>query len=413
MAAAIGGCGSGGARTTGAGAPAPRPYGPSFGLTEDDAQLLAGRPAAEDGAGARTLALARARLAALHPEYVRLLVDWAKLQPSPEAPPALAQPVDGCARTIGPCAAYRGIAGELSAIAAARRAAGTEGRPAPQVVLDVLGVPAWAAPAPGGCEAQGTTAFARPIGAAGLDGYRALIRALLALGAREGVPLSWWSPWNEPNNAQFLAPQRESCAAGAPSTSPATYARLVDAMAQTLQAAGGTHHLLLGELGGYTASSPQRTSIAEFVAGLPQDVVCASADWSVHAYASYGAAALGAEPVAALEAALDRRGTCGRQARIWITEAGAGAPHAGDREAPSAAQEHEGCLALAAQLTRWVGDARVAAILQYTFRDDPAYPVGLLSADLSQVHPTYRLWLLYTRAREEGRPPPPAAQLCA
>ena len=70
-------------------------------------------------------------------------------------------------------------------------------------------------------------------------------------------------------------------------------------------------------------------------------------------------------------------------------------------------------LALAAQLKRWTADPRVQAILQYTFRDDPAFPVGLLSADLAHVRADYRLWLLYTQARAQGKAPPQPAQLCA
>ena len=34
------------------------------------------------------------------------------------------------------------------------------------------------------------------------------VLALLALGREQGVALSWWSPWNEPNNPVFLSPQR-------------------------------------------------------------------------------------------------------------------------------------------------------------------------------------------------------------
>jgi hypothetical protein len=356
---------------------------------------------------------ARARLTALHPSYVRLLIDWAALQPDQRGAPALQARVDGCARRTQPCTGYDGIAAELAAIAARQRAARAAGTSGYEVVLDVFGTPAWAARGPAGCELPGTQAFSRPITPAGLDGYRALIRSLLALGAREGVQLSWWSPWNEPNNPQFLSPQRGSCATSSPSLAAAQYAQLAQAMAGELAAAGGGHHLLLGELGGYLTSSPHRTSIAEFVAGLPQSVVCLSADWSIHAYAGYGDGASSGDPVAALEAALDARGECGARAGVWVTEAGAGAPHPGRGRPPDPSAEREGCLALAAQLERWTADPRVQAILQYTFRDDPAFPVGLLSADLTHVRVDYRLWLLYTQARAQGKAPPQPAQLCA
>ncbi len=388
----------------------PAPRGPGFGLTEDNAQLL-GAPSAPAADG--EVRSARALLAGLRPSYVRLLVDWAALQPDPGTPPALEAPVAGCARATGPCASYGGIAAELAAIAARQRAARAEGRAGYEVVLDLFGAPPWAARAPGGCEQSGTTPFSRPLNAAGLAGYRALVRALLALGAREGVALSWWSPWNEPNNPQFLSPQRASCAPSSPSAAAAVYAQLAQAMAGELHAAGGTDHLLLGELAGYASSTAQRTSVAEFVEALPASVVCLSADWSIHAYASYGAGASTAEPVSALEAALQRRGACARDARVWITEAGAGAPRPGARRPPGAAGEREGCLALGTQLERWVADPRVEAILQYTFREDPAYPVGLLSADLARVRRDYALWLRYAQARDSGQPPPPPARLCA
>jgi len=86
---------------------------------------------------------ARRELTALHPGYLRLLVDWAALQPHPGRPPALEAPLSGCDRGIGPCGAYAGIGGALEAIAASKRAAGAEG--GFRVVLDVYGVPDWAA----------------------------------------------------------------------------------------------------------------------------------------------------------------------------------------------------------------------------------------------------------------------------
>ena len=65
---------------------------------------------------------ARRELAALRPAYVRLLVDWAALQPRADRPADLAAPVSGCARTVGPCAPYPGLRAELEAIASERRA---------------------------------------------------------------------------------------------------------------------------------------------------------------------------------------------------------------------------------------------------------------------------------------------------
>jgi hypothetical protein len=391
---------------------APTPPVPAFGLTEDNADLL-WSPTAPSAPDQPAFALARERLTALHPTYLRLLIDWAKLQPSADRRPALEAATSGCARTVGPCETYRGIAQELAAIGSQQRAARARGERAFEVVLDLFGTPSWAARTPSGCESASTQPFARPITAAGLAGYRQLIGELLALGAREGVALRWWSAWNEPNNAQFVSPQREACSPSSPSLAPAVYAQLATAMADELEADGGEHHLLLGELAGYAEDSPHRTSVASFVAGLPASAICLGETWSIHLYANYGADASSAQPLAALERALDARGECGARARIWITEAGVGAPHAGDRREATTASEREGCQALATQLAGWLADDRVEAVMQYTFREDPAYPVGLLSADLSHVYPAYGLWLQYTRARAQGRALPPSALLCA
>lgn len=390
----------------------PAPSGPAFGLTEDNADLL-WSPAQPAPSGGAAFASARQRLTALHPSFARLLVDWAALQPSAATPPSLEGPIDGCARALAPCGAYRGIAEELAAIASQQRAAQAEGRADFQVVLDLFGVPSWAAAAPSGCEAPGTQPFSRPISAAGLAGYRQLIHALLELGAREGVQLSWWSPWNEPNNPQFLSPQRASCATSSPSLAPAVYAQLAQAMADELASAGGVHHLLLGELAAYATDSVHRTSVASFVAALPASVVCLSDVWSIHAYARFGAYAARTEPVAALERAIDARGQCGQAASVWVTEAGTGAPHPGRRRGGDPGEAHEGCLALAQQVIDWSRNARVGAIFQYSFREDTDFPVGLLSADLSHVYPAYGMWLSYARARARGEKLGSPAALCA
>jgi hypothetical protein len=394
----------------------PTPSGPAFGVTEDNADLL-WSPAQPTPSGGAAFASARERLTALHPSFVRVLVDWAALQPSAARSPSLEATVDGCARAVAPCGAYRGIAEELAAIASQQRIARAEGRVDFQVVLDVFGMPDWAAAAPSGCEAPGTQPFSRPISAAGLVGYRRLIHALLELGARERVQLSWWSPWNEPNNPQFLSPQRASCATSSPSLAPAVYAQLAQAMSDEFAADGGVRHLLLGELAAYPTDSVHRTSVASFVAALPAHVICLSDVWSIHAYASFGAHAARTEPVAALEHAIDARGACGQAASVWITETGAGAPDPGQRRSEAAGEEHEGCVALAREIIGWSHDPRVGAIFQYSFREDTDFPVGLLSADLTHVYLAYDLWRSYARARarEEMLSSPalsPPATLC-
>jgi hypothetical protein len=381
--------------------------GPALGLTEDNADLL-WSPSSPSRAGGGPFQPAREQLTALHPRYIRLLVDWAALQPDGERPADLVGPVDGCARAIGPCAPYAGIRGELAAIATQQRAARAAGRAGFEVVLDVFGVPPWAAVPAGGCELPGSEPFSRPISAAGLAGYRKLIRALIALGAEQGVALSWWSPWNEPNNPDFLSPQRPSCALESVSRAPAVYAQLAEAMAAELAAAGGTRHMLLGELAAYAEDSAHRTSVGSFVAALPERVLCLGEVWAIHAYAGWGDARPQEDPVSMLARALDARGSCAAAAKIWITETGAGAPHPGRARTPGSAAERAGCQALGAQLERWSADPRVGAIFQYSFREDPAYPVGLMSADLRHTYPAYRLWLAYARASAgHARPPSP------
>jgi hypothetical protein len=322
--------------------------------------------------------------------------------------------VSGCARQAGPCGAYAGMREQLAAIASQQRAAAAEGRADFQVVLDIFGAPAWAARVPSGCEPGGTRAFSRPLNEAGIAGYEALIHSLLTLAASEHVAIGWWSPWNEPNDPAFISPQRASCAASAQPVSPGEYAELARAMASELKADGdGTQQLLLGELNAFQTDSSQRTSVSRFVAALPADVICMSDVWAIHAYAARGAAKPATDPVKVLEAALDARGGCAARASIWVTEAGAGAPHPGRSRQAGAGEERAGCLALAGQLIGWAGDPRVAAVFQYTFREDPAFPVGLLSADLSHVYSPYRLWLAYTRMRVRGVLPSSPEALCA
>lgn len=390
----------------------PEGRGPALGLTEDNAALL-WNPSAASQPGGAAFQPARQELTAIHPRYVRLLVDWAALQPRRERAANLDGPVDGCARGVGPCSTYAGIRGELAAIATQQRAARAEGRDGFEVVLDLFGVPPWAAASARGCELAGSEPFSHPISAAGLIGYRSLIRALIALSAEQGVPLRWWSPWNEPNNPDFLGPQRSSCATDAPSRAPAVYAQLAEAMGAELTAAGGTRHMLLGELAAYADDSDHRTSVSSFVAALPPRALCLGDVWAIHAYAAWGDARGGEDPVSVLARALDARGSCAADAKIWVTESGAGAPHPGSARPPGPAAQREGCQALGAQLQRWSANPRVGAIFQYSFREDPAYPVGLVSADLRRTYPTYRLWLAYAQASAGHAPPPPSSASCA
>ena len=71
---------------------------------------MAGAPGDASTAGATALESTRARLSTLHPRYVRLLVDWAALQPEPDRAPALSRSEDGCARGVQPVRRLRGPA---------------------------------------------------------------------------------------------------------------------------------------------------------------------------------------------------------------------------------------------------------------------------------------------------------------
>ena len=421
---ACAGCGSEphGAGSVSGPVPGPRPVpaaGPALGITEDNAQLLlASSPAGAAGeprwaSSGEPFTRARRQLAALRPAYVRLLVDWAALQPRADRPADLAAPVSGCARTVGPCAPYPGLKGELEAIASERRARRAAGESGPEVLIDVLGVPPWAAAPASGCELEGAPSDARALAPGAIGGYRALIGSLVSLGASEGVPLRWWSPWNEPNDPTFLSPQRERCEAGAAPVAPAVYAQLARAMAAQLHLSDPGAAIVLGELNGLTRDSARATSLQSFVAALPADVLCLGSAWSVHAYARYGVDAGGTEPVAALEAALRERGGCAAGAPVWITETGAGAPHPGAAGGGSPAQQLQACHALAAQLQGWLAEPRVATVFQYTFRDDPAFPVGLVSADLRALHPVYGLWLSLARPRTAGASAPLLPDACS
>src|SRR4029079_15155211 len=88
---------------------------------------------------------------------------------------------------------------------------------------------------------------------------------------------------------------------------------------------------------------------------------------------------------------LDQR-RCAKDKPIWITETGVGGPDVGGDRTGGPAPLRRACRALAAALRRWDVDPRVAAAFQYTFRDDPAFPVGLADAGLTRTWPAYDEW---------------------
>ncbi|HEU0316751.1 MAG TPA: hypothetical protein VFR49_05445, partial [Solirubrobacteraceae bacterium] len=93
---------------------------------------------------------------------------------------------------------------------------------------------------------------------------------------------------------------------------------------------------------------------------------------------------------------------------IWVTEAGAPTPRAAVAGAGDPAAS---CRELAAALAHWSADSRVAAVLQYTFREDPLFPIGLADAGLTHLYPAYAVWRAWG-ARAAGDPVPDTRRAC-
>jgi hypothetical protein len=344
----------------------------ALGLTEANPHLIA------PGDQPPEFAPWRDRAAALRAGVLRVLVDWRRVQPSPQAPPDWSQPADGCLRGQPPCAAYSGIADELRAA----RAAGMT----PLIVI--LNTPEWAASPPGGCEAGDSGAAARM--PADLDAYRTLVRSLLDFARSEAIDLPLWAPWNEPNHPLFLGPQRQECDRESAAFTPGLYTQLATAMQAELDAAAGDQRLVLGETAGFDEPRINAAGAAEFAAALPDDLVCRAAAWGQHAYVKVDdelaadaarQAAGSPELLRGIEQALDAHG-CATPPPIWITETGT-------NQGTGAA----GCQAMTDALGAWADDPRVQLAVQYTFREDTAFPVGLADAGLTTLEPAYAAWL--------------------
>jgi hypothetical protein len=384
-------------------APAPPAPDPAFGgglavgLTETNANLF--WRGHDDGAFAPW----RDRVEAIRPRLFRLLVDWAQLQPSPVAPPAWTKPDLGCARSVAPCAPFAGLRDVLRAVRS-QQAAGRGF----EVLVSIYGVPAWAARAPGGCERAGTTPRSRPITPAGLQAYGALVDSLQALAAGERVQLRWWSPWNEPNGAYFLSPQRSRCASDAPLLAPGVYVELARALRARLRPG---QELVVGDLADLRASRPTSTSVGDFVAAVPDDVLCSAAVVAQHAYVEATDAPGERGAVGQLEDALDRR-PCAARKPIWVTETGVGDPRFDGTRSTDPALLLAQCRALQRALRRWDADPRVGAAFQYTFRDDPGFPVGLADARLTRAWPVEALWRAWGGDRAPDGPPPALPPTC-
>jgi hypothetical protein len=342
----------------------------------------------------------RERVRELRPVLWRLRVDWAEAVPTQGAAPKLDGEHHGCLRDVGPCAPYRGLRDQLRALRAAQAA--DPGRFEPLVVF--VGTPAWAAVPAGGCGLDGRSRAPRPDA---LDGYRELVTAVVELGRREGVALRWFSPWNEPNHPYSLSPQRPVCDPASPASSPAAYVPIARALRAALEAVPGEQQLVLGELAGYASPRRRGAGIGEFVGALPRDVACSSPVWGQHAY-------VGApDVVGALLAAVDAK-HCAEPARVWVTETGTGAPRLGGRRDTGAPALAAQCRKLHEALARWAADPRVDVAVQYTVREDPLFPVGLVDAALRVPYePVLADWAAWGGDRRPNAPAPPLPAACA
>jgi hypothetical protein len=224
-----------------------------------------------------------------------------------------------------------------------------------------------------------------------IGAYRRFLRGIQALGDSVGVQIAYWTPWNEPNHAAFLSPQRRTCSLSSAALAPAAYAKLVRAAVQELRP---DQQLVLGSLAGIDPPRVFAAGAAEFIRALPQDVACLAGPFAQHKYigkrARRGTAPLRANPATAaahtfiddVDAALRSHG-CAKP--LWIAETGT--------------FDHR-CEAVAAALGDWARDPRVTAAFQYTFRESHAFPVGLVSPSMLETYPSYRAWHAFARASE-------------
>ena len=322
-------------------------------------------------------------LSALHPRYFRLLVDWAALQPSPGSPPASRAP----GRRLRP-RRRRPAAPTRASPASSRRSPPSSGprapagEAAPQVVVDLLGAPAWAT-LPAARLRSGRT----PPRRATLAPARArrLSRADRATWSRsDAAKASRCRGGRRGTSPTTLASSAPSARAAAPTGAPLApdaYAELARAMARRAEGLGARRAAAARRarrLRERLAPSAQRRRVRR--ARCPRTSSASSRDWSVHAYAAYGPRATGGgEPGRGTRAGARRtrrlrggRARLGDRGRRRRARARAGRAAAAPAEAAGRLPRR-----WPRRSQRWRSDPRVAAIFQYTFREDPAYPVGL------------------------------------
>jgi hypothetical protein len=375
-----------------AAAPTPPPAGKGLavGVTEFNPNLVAAPDAKQvpelwNGV--------RDKLGAIKPAYFRLVIDWASIPPAAGTPANMDQPQGGCMRDSGPCLGWGGVREQLRALASRQKQGGWT------ALVVFTQTPDWAASAAGGCERPQAGPRSRPPRADALPAYRALIEQVIATAREEGAALSFFAPWNEPNHPAFISPQRAACDPASPTLAPAAYAQLATAMQQALAAAPGDQQLVLGETAGLMKSTRYVTSVPDFIAGLPKDLVCATTVYTQHAYIG------GDDPVERAAAALAAH-DCGHPFTLWITETGVGPAPKDLSAGASISDAVAGCRALHDQLVRWWKDPRVTIAFQYTVREDDKFPTGLVSTDLTSERPALKEWTAWGGARTASDPPP-------
>jgi len=400
-------------------APAPeaasdRPVRPptlAVGLVTTDAGALT--PPATPVPGFEAAQAATDRIA---PRFVRVDVRWDLLQPEEGAALDPARVIgDGCGREgAQPCSGPISLARTLGALKAAQAAHPGRYRP----LISFWGMPGWAGAAGDGCEAAQAREGARPLAPGKEPAYRAAVAAVWGAVRAAGLQGADWTPWNEPNAPYFLDPQRASCAPDAEPRSPAQFSRLVvamDAELDRLRAAAPEgspargDRLVVGELAAWGAPSRRAVPADEFLRALPDDVLCRADVLSVHGYLEARPRSGKGEPIAAGLRELDRR-PCLDGRPAWITETAVGAPRAGGRRQAQASTLQAECRLMDRQLDRWYHDPRVTAAFQYSVREDPAFPTGLLPEDLSRTFPVAQVWAAWggDRAPEAAPPAVPA-----
>jgi hypothetical protein len=155
---------------------------------------------------------------------------------------------------------------------------------------------------------------------------------------------------------------------------------------------------VLGDLAGLDTPRPFGASAAEFARGLPPDVACGASAFAQHAYigerSRNGRAPRPVAPAAAATAATSLVDAVDAELRLhgcdqplWITETGT--------------FDHR-CESMAAALKAWADDPRVDAAFQYTFREHPSFPVGLVSSSLRTTYRSYAAWHAFAVARGDA-----------